>query len=105
MTLNLMRSARCNPQLSVYTYLEGVHDFNKVPLASPGTKVIVHRPPDTRSSLAYHGEQGWYVGPAMNHYRCYRCFLPRSGREIITNTVKFIPQKIKFPVVNCEQKL
>ena len=41
----------------------------------------------------------------MNHYRCYRCFLPRSGREIITNTIKFIPQKIQFPNINIEKKL
>ena len=78
-----MRSARCNPKLSAYTYLEGVHDFNKVPLAPPCTKVIVHRPPDTRSSWAYYGEQGWCIGPAMNHYRCYHYFLPRFGRKIL----------------------
>ena len=84
MTLNLTRTSRCNPKLSAHTYLEGFHDFNKVPLATPGTKVIVHWPPDIQSSWAYHGEQGWYVGPALHHYRCYRCFLPKSGREIIT---------------------
>ena len=41
----------------------------------------------------------------MNHYRCYRCFLPRSGREIITNTIKFVPHKIQFSIINCEKKL
>ena len=33
MTLNLMRTSRCNPKLSAHTYLEGVHDYNKSPLA------------------------------------------------------------------------
>ena len=37
MTLNLLRPARCNPNISAYGYLEGRHDYNKVPLAPPGT--------------------------------------------------------------------
>ena len=105
MTLNLLLVARCNPKLSAYTYLEGLHDFNKAPLAPPGTKVIIYKKPGARSSWSYHGEQGWYVGPALNHYRCYRCFLPRTGREIITDTVKFIPHKIKFPAINFVDKM
>ena len=105
MTLNLLQKSRCNPNLLAYTYLNGVHDYKKVPLAPPGTKVIIHKPPNTRASWAYHGKQGWYVGPALHHYRCYRCFLPKTGREIITNTVKFIPNKITFPTINYERKL
>ena len=42
MTLNLLRVARCNPKLSAYAYLEGQHDYNRTPLAPPGTRVIIH---------------------------------------------------------------
>ena len=72
MTLNLLRAARCNPNLSAYAYLAGPHNFNKVPLAPPGTKVFVHAKPHKRQSWAYHGHVGWYVGPAIHHYRCFR---------------------------------
>ena len=43
LTLNLLRTARINPNLSAYTYLFGNFYFNKTPLAPPGTRVIIHK--------------------------------------------------------------
>ena len=43
LTLNLLRSSRANPNLSAYTYLFGIFDFNKTPLAPPGTKTLIHK--------------------------------------------------------------
>ena len=40
LTLNMLRVSRRHPQISAYTVLEGVFDFNKTPLAPPGTKVV-----------------------------------------------------------------
>ena len=56
LTLNLLRSLRVNPKLSAYAYLNGNFDFNKTPLAPPGTKVVIHLKPDQRASWSYHGE-------------------------------------------------
>ena len=105
MTLNLLRAARCNPNLSAYAYLAGEHNYNKVPLAPPGTRVFVHAKPNKRKTWAFHGQLGWYVGPAIHHYRCFRVYLPQTGREIITDTLKFIPESIPFPTETIEQKL
>ena len=96
MTLDLLRPAHCNPKLSAYAYLEGQHDYNKVLLAPPGTRVIIHKKTNKRASWDYHGQVGWYVGPAMDHYRCFRCFVPSTGKEIITDTLRFIPRKYLF---------
>jgi hypothetical protein len=41
-TLNLFRRSRINPQLSAYAQVFGAFDFNKTPLAPPGTRVLVH---------------------------------------------------------------
>jgi hypothetical protein len=81
LTLNLLRSSRVNPKLSAHAYLHCNFDFNKTPLAPLGTKVVVHLKPDQRPSWAYHGEEGWYVGPSMEHYRCVKCYLPATSRE------------------------
>ena len=43
LTLNLLRNSRINPLLSAWAYINGIHDFKKVPLAPPGTKVILHK--------------------------------------------------------------
>ena len=69
MTLNLMRAARCNPKLLVYTYLHGLHNFATTSLAPAGTKVVIHKKTQDRFF---------------------------TGREIITDTLQFIPQKNHF---------
>ena len=40
-TLNLLQNSRVNPALSAYTYLFGTYDFDKSPMAPPGTRLIV----------------------------------------------------------------
>ena len=45
LTLNLLRPSPLNSKLSAYAQLEGTFDFNRTPLAPPGTRVIVHEKP------------------------------------------------------------
>ena len=94
----------CNLQLSAYAYINGQHNCNKVPLAPPGTKVVIHRKPTQRKSWDFHGQLGWYVGPAPEHYRCYCCYIPSTGKEIITDTVNFLPTKVPFPQENFQER-
>jgi hypothetical protein len=68
-TLNLLRPSRRDPKISAYNMLEGTFDYNKTPLAPPGTKVIIHEKPQQRKTWDPHGTEGWYLGPAMEHYR------------------------------------
>jgi hypothetical protein len=49
-TLNLLRSSRLNLRLSAYEHLEFTFDFNRTPLAPPGTKVVFHEKPKQRAS-------------------------------------------------------
>ena len=97
LTLNLLRTSRINPNLSAWAYVNGVHNFNKIPLAPPGTKIIMHSKPDQRASWEYHGLEGFYVAPAPEHYRCLTCYLPKTKSEVIADTVKFIPSYIPIP--------
>jgi hypothetical protein len=69
-TLNLMRPSRINPRLSAEAQLNGAFDYNKTPLAPPGTKVLIHETPNRRRTWAVHGVDGWYLGGAKDHYRC-----------------------------------
>ena len=72
LTMNLLRSSRINNNLSAYEQLEGTFDFNKTPLAPLGTKVLAYEMPSHQKTWDKHGKEGWYVGPAMKHYQCYR---------------------------------
>ena len=75
----------------------GNYDFNKHPLAPPGTKVIIHSKPDQRKSSEFHGEEGFYVDPATNHYGCVHCFVPKTQKEQIIDTVAFVPNVTPIP--------
>ena len=66
-TLNMLRNSMHNPNISVYTIMEGNFDFNKTHLAPSGTKVIVYDKPNIRSIWYQHGLQGWYIVLAVDH--------------------------------------
>ena len=85
--------------MSAYMELEGVFDYNKTPLAPPGTKVVIHEKPDKQASWAAHGVDGWYLGPAMEHYRCYRVYFNHTRAERNADTVEFFPQHTKVPSI------
>ena len=96
-TIHLLRNSRMNPKLSAWAYLFRVYNFNLKPLLPPGTKIIIHAKPGQRASWAFHGEQGWYVGPAINHYRCLTAYMSKTHKEQITDTATIIPKNIPIP--------
>lgn len=96
-TLNLLRPSRINPRLSDETQLNGAFNYNKTPLALPGTKVVVHEPPNKCRTWAAHGIKGWYVGPAPDHYRCHCVYIPQTRAEHITQSVEFFPHLYNLP--------
>jgi hypothetical protein len=98
LTLHLLRSSRVNPKLLAYAYLNGNFDFNKTPLTPLGTKVVVHLKPDKQPSWSYHAEEGWYIGPSMEHYRCMKCYIPSTCHERHVDTVKNFQRQSHFPI-------
>jgi hypothetical protein len=97
LTLNLLRSSRINPNLSAYAQVFGQYDFAAHPIAPPGIHMLVHKKPALRSSWAPHALNAWYVGPALQHYRCHRAWVWTSRHERITDTVTWVPRTIPVP--------
>ena len=96
LTLNLLRQSRINPRLSAEAQLNGAFDFNKTPLAPPGTRVIIQEQTGVRRTWSVHGTDGWYLGPAPEHYRCYTVYCSKTGRERIIDTVEFFLADIRM---------
>jgi hypothetical protein len=67
-TLNLLRASRTNPGISAYEALNGPYDWNRFPLAPPGSKAIIYEAPAVRGSWASRGTDAWYLGPSKDHY-------------------------------------
>jgi hypothetical protein len=96
-TLNLLRSSRVNPRLSAYAQIYGAFDFSRTPLAPLGTRVLVHVKPDQRGTWEPHGKPGYYVGTAMKHHRCYRCYVSETQTTRVTDTVAWFPEGVRMP--------
>jgi hypothetical protein len=103
LTLNLMQTSRINPTVSAATPLYGQFDFNRTPLAPPGTRAMAHVKPKARRSWAPHGEDAWYVGPAPDHYRCYKVWMTGTNKTRIADTVEFFPQHVKIPHLSSQE--
>lgn len=103
-TLNLLRNSNINPRLSAYAQMEGVFDYNKTPVGPVGCRALIYETPEQRPTFAFHGEEGWYIGPAMEHYRCHRVLVTKTRAERIGDTVKFYP-KFPMPTLSTEQSL
>ena len=67
-TLNLLLPSRLNLKLSAYEYLNGTFDYNRTPMAPPGTRTPVHNKTHNRSTWAPHGQEGWYDFPLSLSY-------------------------------------
>jgi hypothetical protein len=50
-------------------------------MAPPGTRIIAHETPNKRRTWAPHGQDGWYIVPAMEHYRCYTVYVTKTRGE------------------------
>jgi hypothetical protein len=96
-TLNILRTSRINPKLSAATHIYGQYNFNRAPMAPPGTGIVAHETPNRRLTWAPHGQDGWYIGPALEHYRCYTVYVTKTRGERVVETVDFPPEKFTLP--------
>jgi hypothetical protein len=99
-TLNLLRKSQINPRMSAYAQLNGHFDFNSTPLAPSGTRIIAHEKPDQRASWDPHGLDGYYLGPALEHYRCYQVHITKTKGTRIVDTVEFFPAALVMPLTS-----
>eukprot|EP00957_Ditylum_brightwellii_P001675 129930-Ditylum_brightwellii.AAC.1 len=83
--------------MSAYAHLERQFDYNKTPIAPPGTRALIYKDPNKCLSWTPHSVEGWCVGPAMEHYQCYCFHIPSTGGHQIAVTAEFFPQHCRIP--------
>ena len=93
----MLLTSRVHPKLSAFHVLEGQHDFNKVPFGPPGTRATIFNPPETRGSFGPRAIDGWYVGPAWDHYRSMTFQIPSTGVIRTAAQYKLYPRHVKAP--------
>jgi hypothetical protein len=60
-------------------------------------RIIAHESPSRRRTWAPHGQDGWYIGPALEHYRCYTAYITKTRGNRIVEKVEFFPEKFTLP--------
>jgi hypothetical protein len=95
-TLNMLRIYGINPKLSASTQIDGQYDYNREPMAPPGKRIVAHETINRRRTWAPHGQDGWYIGPALEHYRCHTIYITKTRSERVVETVGFFSQNYHY---------
>jgi hypothetical protein len=98
LTLNMLRFSHRNPKISANQEVYGAFNFNKTPLAPLGTNALIYDDPTSQSSWAPHAMDGYYVGPANNHYPCLQFNIPATRRFPFSNTWRLYPTHCQIPI-------
>ena len=105
LTLNLLRPS---PQLghpSAWTALFGHYNFDATPMGPAGCKVLIHSKPTLRRSWDFRCHEGYYIGPTLEHYRCFKVINKTSGSIVISDAIKFRHHYLPEPTPSLEDKL
>ena len=102
MTLNLLRQARIQPELSAWTYLVGAFNYDATPIRTLGCPLIIHKKTSNGKSWEFRSKERWSVGVLFEHYRC-QLVIPTDTREInVSDTVEFIHHFTTTPTLTLE---
>ena len=105
LTLNLLRPTPLRTATSAWEALFGKFTFDATPMGPAGCKVLIHAKPAVRRSWDFRVHDGYHLGPALSHYRCYRVLTKTSKAVLITDAVRFRPHKPLLPAPTMNDKL
>ena len=96
--MNMLRTSRIDPTKSAYHQLHGQrYDWNKYPLAPPGTRAIIYEDPGSRPSWGPRGTDAWYCGPLLDHYRNCCFYVPATRSYRVSGSFDLFPQHCLLP--------
>lgn len=101
LTLNMLRPANVRQTISAHSYVYGIHDYNRMPLAQPlGCETQCFVDPEQGTSFGAHLLDSWHIGSSEDHYRAYKVFMRQTKAEGITDTIVFKHKRITNPAVS-----
>ena len=53
--------------------------------------------PKERGTWAPHGVEAWYIGPALEHYRGYKVYVPETRAQRISHMLEWFPKHVSMP--------
>jgi hypothetical protein len=68
------------------------YDHLAHPLSVFGMRVVAQEKPHLRPSWGAHGKDGFYLGPALQHYRCWCIFCADTVGTRISDSLAWLPE-------------
>ena len=96
----MLRPSKQNTKISAHAMMEKLFDFNKTYLAPLDIKAIVHGTPSRRRTSVQHGVQSWYIVLVVEHYLCYKVYIPNTRSELIADTVELFSNNTTMPGIS-----
>ena len=62
--------------------------------------MVAFEPPDKLKIWATHGTLGWYIGPSLHHYRCWKIYVKNTAATRVFDTVKLFLKQFKMPILS-----
>ena len=90
-TLNLLHPSHVNPRMFAYSQVFRNFHFDRTPIAPPGMKVLAHVRPQDRLSRGPHTKDGFYLSPALQHYRFHRVWITTKQVDRVIEQLKCLP--------------
>jgi hypothetical protein len=105
LTLNLLRQATLNPRIIVWEFFQWPFNFNKMPLGKVGCGVLIHAKLTTWQSWDFRAKPGFYIGPALDSYCCFKLVKSDTKSQVILDTVEFCHSYLSVPVPSAKDKI
>ena len=107
LALNLLRQSTIHPRISAWEFFhfQGPFDFIKMPLGPVGCWVLIHAKPATQRCWDFCVKYGFYIGPAMDSFRCFKLVNADTMSQVISNTVEFRHSYLSIPAPSPEDRI
>ncbi len=70
-----------------------------------GCRVLIHAKPATRCTWDFRAKEGFYIGPALDSYRCFKLVKSDTKSQVISDTVEFRHAYPTVPLPSPEDKI
>jgi hypothetical protein len=89
----------------VWENFQGPFDFNKMPLGPVGCCVLINAKSASRQSWDFRAKNGFYIGPALESYHCFKLANADTKSQVISDTVKFCHSYLSVPAPSIEDQI
>ena len=96
--LNSQTTKNSSPNFSLHPHIWKIK-LQPHTVSPTREKILIHNRTNNRALWAPHGEDGWYIGPAMEIWRCHSSYIPKTRAKRISNTVDYFPRQFNVPKI------